>query len=107
MPFAETWMDQETVIQSDISQKEKKKIHILMHIYGIQKNGTDEQFMFATDLKCYFSDILKSPYTFKSFSGLSSPEKSPFCIIHWDSNLPITIFPLFRHSVLFFTPFNE
>ena len=36
MPFAETWMDLETVIQS---QKEKNK---LMHIYGIYKNGTDE-----------------------------------------------------------------
>ena len=29
--FVETWMDQETVIQSEVSQKEKKKYHILMH----------------------------------------------------------------------------
>ena len=40
--FVETWMDLETVIQSEVSQKEKNKYHILMHICGIQKNGTDE-----------------------------------------------------------------
>ena len=42
VPFAETWMDLETVLQSEVSQKEKNKYHILMHICGIQKNGTDE-----------------------------------------------------------------
>ena len=40
--FVETWMDLETVIQSEVSQKEKNKYRILMHICGIQKNGTDE-----------------------------------------------------------------
>ena len=30
------------IIQSEISQKEKDKYHILMHIYGIQKDGTDK-----------------------------------------------------------------
>ena len=34
-------MDLETVIQSEISQKEKKQISYLMHIYGIQKNVID------------------------------------------------------------------
>ena len=38
--FVETWMDPETVIQSEI--RKRKKNHILMHICGIQKNGTDE-----------------------------------------------------------------
>ena len=33
--FVEMWMDLETVIQSEISQKEKNKYHILMHICGI------------------------------------------------------------------------
>ena len=42
MPFVETWMDLETVIQSEVSQKEKNKYRILTHICGIQKNGTDE-----------------------------------------------------------------
>ena len=36
------WMDLETVIQSEISQKQKNKYHVLMHIYAIYKNGTDE-----------------------------------------------------------------
>ena len=42
MPFAETWMDLETVIQSEVSQKEKNQYRILTHICGIQKNGIDE-----------------------------------------------------------------
>ena len=33
--FVETWMDLETVIQSEVSQKEKNKCCILMHICGI------------------------------------------------------------------------
>ena len=40
--FVETWMDLETVTQSEISQKEKNKYRILTHICGTWKNGTDE-----------------------------------------------------------------
>ena len=29
------WMNLESIIQSEISQKEKDKYHILMHIYGL------------------------------------------------------------------------
>ena len=29
------WMNLETIIQTALSQKEKDKYHILMHIYGI------------------------------------------------------------------------
>ena len=32
--FVEKWMDVETVIQSEVSQKEKNKYHILMHVCG-------------------------------------------------------------------------
>ena len=32
--FVETWMDLETFIQSEVSQKEKNKYHILTHICG-------------------------------------------------------------------------
>ena len=39
--FVEMCMDLETVIQSEVSQKEKK-YRILTHICGIQKNGTNE-----------------------------------------------------------------
>ena len=35
-------MNLEAVIQSEVNQKEKSKCYILMHIYGIQKNGIDE-----------------------------------------------------------------
>ena len=33
--FVETWMDLETVIQSEVSQKEKNKYRMLTHICGI------------------------------------------------------------------------
>ena len=33
--FVEMWMDLETVIQSEVSQKEKNKYRILMHVCGI------------------------------------------------------------------------
>ena len=33
--FVETWMDLETVVWSEVSQTEKNKYHILMHICGI------------------------------------------------------------------------
>ena len=29
------WMNIEPIIQSEVTQKEKDKYHILMHIYGI------------------------------------------------------------------------
>ena len=31
------WMNLESIIQSEVSQKEKDKYHILMHICGIEK----------------------------------------------------------------------
>ena len=36
------WINLEPIIQSEVSQKEKNKFCILIHIYGIQKNGTEE-----------------------------------------------------------------
>ena len=38
----ETWMELETVIQSEVSQKEENKYHILMYVSGIYKNGIDD-----------------------------------------------------------------
>ena len=35
------WMKLEHIIQSEVSQKEKHQYSILMHIYGIQKDGND------------------------------------------------------------------
>ena len=36
------WMNLVPIIQSEVSQKEKYKYHILMNIHGIQKDGTNE-----------------------------------------------------------------
>ena len=41
------WMNLEPIIQSEVSQKKKDKYCILMHIYGIYKNGTEE-FIYRT-----------------------------------------------------------
>ena len=35
MPFAQTWMDLETVTQGEVSQKEKNKYHMISFICGI------------------------------------------------------------------------
>ena len=35
--FVVRWVDLESVIQSEVSQKEKNKYHMLTHIYGILK----------------------------------------------------------------------
>ena len=40
-------MDLESVIQSEVSQKEKNKYSILTHVYGIKKNSTDEPILRA------------------------------------------------------------
>ena len=42
------WMNLESIIQSEVSQKEKDKYHILTHIYGIYKNDTEEFIFRAT-----------------------------------------------------------
>ena len=36
------WINLEPIIHSEVSQKEKDKYHIPTHIYGIQKNGSEE-----------------------------------------------------------------
>ena len=38
------WMNPEPIMQWEVSQKGKDKYHILTHIHGICKNGTDELF---------------------------------------------------------------
>ena len=44
------WTNLEPIIQSEVSQKEKDKYSILMHTYGIQKNGTEE-FIYRAAMK--------------------------------------------------------
>ena len=36
------WMNLESIIQREISQKEKDKYHILKHVCGTYKNDTEE-----------------------------------------------------------------
>ena len=36
------WMKLETIIHSEVSQKEKDKYCIFTHAYGIERDGTDE-----------------------------------------------------------------
>ena len=35
-------MNLEPIIQREVSQKDKNKYHVLTHIYGLYKDGTDE-----------------------------------------------------------------
>ena len=44
------WMKLKLIIQSEMSQKEKDKYHILTQIYRIQKNGTEE-FIYRASLE--------------------------------------------------------
>ena len=39
--FVETWLDLETVIQSEVSQKEKQILYINTYLWNLE-NGTDE-----------------------------------------------------------------
>ena len=48
MPFAATWMELETLILSEVSQKEKGKYHMLSLISGIQCMA---QMNFSTEKK--------------------------------------------------------
>ena len=58
VPFAETWMDLEIVILSEVSQKEENKYCIISLICGIQKNGRDElTFKAEIDSQMYRTNI--------------------------------------------------
>ena len=37
MPFVPTWMDLESVLQSEVSQKEKNKYRMLTHIWNLKE----------------------------------------------------------------------
>ena len=49
--FVVRWMDLESVIQSEVSQKEKNKYHMLTHIYGIKKKKGHEEPRGKTGIK--------------------------------------------------------
>ena len=43
MPFAAIWMEPETLILSEVSQKEKDKYHMISHTWNLI-HGTNEPF---------------------------------------------------------------
>ena len=45
------WMNMEPIIQSEVSKNEKEKYCIFTHIYGIQKNDTDEAICRDADIE--------------------------------------------------------
>ena len=49
--FVVRWMDLESVIQSEVSQKEKNKYCMLTHIYGIKKIKVSEEPRGRTGIK--------------------------------------------------------
>ena len=52
-------MNLEPIVQSEVSQREKDKYCILMHVYGIQKDGTDEPICRAAiEMQTQRSDLL-------------------------------------------------
>ena len=75
------WIDLEIVIQSEVSQNEKNKYHIISLTCGIHKNSTDEHIFKAeiqsemqrtnlyTDLRKNFRCIGSGGYLFKMFSN--------------------------------------
>ena len=52
------WINLELTIQNEISEKEKNKYHILMHIPGLQKDNTDEPICRAAmEMHTYRTDL--------------------------------------------------
>ena len=68
-------MNLESIIQSEVSQKEKNKYYILMHIYGIYQNGIDRDFpggSVVKNLPANAGDMGLIPYLRRSHMPWSS-----------------------------------
>ena len=50
------WMKLESIIQSEVSQKDKDQYSILMHIYGILKDG-NTNLICKTETQIYRTDF--------------------------------------------------
>ena len=53
MPFAETGMDLEIIILSEVSQKEKGKYHVISLICGIYKKIDTNELIYKTEIGPY------------------------------------------------------
>ena len=49
--FVVRWMDLESIIQSEVSRKEKNKYRVLTHIYGVKKKKDSEEPRGRTGIK--------------------------------------------------------
>ena len=49
MPFATTWMQQEILLVSEISQKEKDKYHMVSHMWNVKCVLNDPTYKTETD----------------------------------------------------------
>ena len=59
MPFAETWMGLETIIQSEVNLKEKNKYHILLLICGIYNDEHICKAERGAEIENKFMDIME------------------------------------------------
>ena len=50
-------MDLQSVMQSEVNQKEEYKCHILMHIYGIWKTEDEPIFRARVETQTYRTDV--------------------------------------------------
>ena len=76
-------MDLESVIQNEISQREKNKYRMLMHIYGILKKSSDEP-RGRTGIKTDAADIENGPEDMGRRKGkLGRSERLAWTYIHY------------------------
>ena len=50
MPFAATWVNLETVILNEVSQKEKDKYHMVSFTWGIKKRKDTNELIYKTEI---------------------------------------------------------
>ena len=58
------WMKLEPIIQSEVSQKEKDKYCILMHIYGIEKDGNNNPVYETAKETVIYRTVLRTLFKF-------------------------------------------
>ena len=57
MPLAATWMDLEIIILREVSQKEKDKCHMMLHIWNLKYDTNELIYNTETDSQTLRSDL--------------------------------------------------
>ena len=73
--FVAMWTDLETVRHSEVSQKEKTKYCMLVHICGLQKNGPDEPLQAGIGMQIWRTDV-------RAWRGKKSDGSEPGAATH-------------------------